>query len=85
VCPLNGTGPDAAPDHRGIDPNHTERPAAREPELEVKWRRRRPDRERRHPRRYWTGPAWQLRELLASLPDDVGVQAVWRALNDVEY
>ena len=40
---------------------------------------------RKHPRRYWTGPAWQLLELLAALPDDVGVQAVWRALNDLEH
>jgi hypothetical protein len=39
---------------------------------------------REHPRRYWTGPAWQLFELLAALPDDAGVQAVWRALNGVD-
>ena len=36
---------------------------------------------REHPRRYWTGPAWQLLELLATLPDDACVQAVWRALS----
>jgi hypothetical protein len=34
-----------------------------------------------HPRRYWNGPRWQLLELLAALPDDAGVQAVWRALD----
>jgi len=34
-----------------------------------------------HPRRYWKGPRWQLLELLAALPDDAGVQAVWRALS----
>jgi len=33
-----------------------------------------------HPRRSWLGPEWQLLELLAVLPDDAGVQAVWRAL-----
>jgi hypothetical protein len=33
---------------------------------------------REHPRRYWKGPRWQLLELLAALPDDAGVQAVWR-------
>jgi hypothetical protein len=26
------------------------------------------------------GPEWQLLELLSTLPDDAGVQAVWRAL-----
>ena len=36
---------------------------------------------REHPRRYWKGRTWQLLELLASLPDDAGVQAVWRALS----
>jgi hypothetical protein len=36
---------------------------------------------REHPSRYWKGPRWQLLELLAALPDDAGVQAVWRALN----
>jgi hypothetical protein len=36
---------------------------------------------REHPRRYWKGPRWQLLELLAVLPDDAGVQAVWRALS----
>ena len=35
---------------------------------------------REHPRRSWLGPEWQLLELLAVLPDDAGVQAVWRAL-----
>jgi hypothetical protein len=35
---------------------------------------------REHPRRYWKGPRWQLLELLAGLPDDAGVQAVWRTL-----
>jgi hypothetical protein len=36
---------------------------------------------REHPRRSWLGPEWQLLEVLAALPDDAGVQAVWRALN----
>jgi hypothetical protein len=36
---------------------------------------------REHPRRSWLGPEWQLLELLSALPDDAGVQAVWRALN----
>jgi hypothetical protein len=36
---------------------------------------------REHPRRYWKGPTWQLLELLATLPDDAGVQAVWRTLS----
>jgi hypothetical protein len=36
---------------------------------------------REHPRRYWKGPRWQLLELPAALPDDAGVQAVWRALD----
>jgi len=36
---------------------------------------------REHPRRYWKGPRWQLLELLVALPDDAGVQAVWRALD----
>jgi hypothetical protein len=36
---------------------------------------------REHPRRSWLGPEWQLLELLAVLPDDAGVQAVWRALS----
>jgi hypothetical protein len=35
---------------------------------------------REHPRRSWLGPEWQLLELLAALPDDAGVQAVWRGL-----
>jgi len=34
-----------------------------------------------HPRRSWLGPEWQLLELLAAIPDDAGVQAVWQALN----
>ena len=33
---------------------------------------------REHPRAGWTGPVWQLPELLAGLPDDAGVQAVCR-------
>jgi hypothetical protein len=36
---------------------------------------------REHPRRSWLGPEWQLLELLAALPDDAGVEAVWRALS----
>jgi hypothetical protein len=36
---------------------------------------------REHPRRYWKGTTRQLLELLATLPDDAGVQAVWRALS----
>jgi hypothetical protein len=36
---------------------------------------------REHPRRYWKGPRWQLLELLDALPEDAGVQAVWRALD----
>jgi hypothetical protein len=36
---------------------------------------------RKRPRRYWTGSAWQLLELLAVLSDDAGVQAAWRALS----
>lgn len=35
---------------------------------------------REHPRRSWSGPRWQAFELLAALPDDAGVEAVWRAL-----
>jgi hypothetical protein len=35
---------------------------------------------REHPRRSWLGPEWQVLELLAALPDDAGVEAVWRAL-----
>ena len=35
---------------------------------------------REHPRRSWLGPEWQLLEVLATLPDDAGVQAVWRTL-----
>jgi hypothetical protein len=37
---------------------------------------------REHPRRSWLGPEWQAVELLRALPDDAGVQAVWRALNN---
>lgn len=33
-----------------------------------------------HPRRSWLGPKWQLLELLATLPDDAGTEAVWRVL-----
>jgi hypothetical protein len=40
---------------------------------------------REHPRRSWLGPEWQLLELLAALPDDVGTEAVWRALNGADY
>ena len=36
---------------------------------------------RDQPRPSWLGPEWQLLELLATLPNDAGVQAVWRALN----
>ena len=36
---------------------------------------------REHPRRSWLGPEWQLLELLAAMPDDAGVQAVWRTLS----
>jgi hypothetical protein len=36
---------------------------------------------REHPRRSWLGPQWRLLELLAALPEDAGVQAVWRALS----
>jgi hypothetical protein len=36
-----------------------------------------------HPRRSWLGPEWQIIELLATLPDGAGVQAVWRVLNRV--
>lgn len=32
------------------------------------------------PRRSWKGPRWQLLELLAALPDEAGVRAVWRTL-----
>jgi hypothetical protein len=33
------------------------------------------------PRRSWLGPEWQALELLAAVPDDAGVEAVWRCLN----
>jgi len=33
------------------------------------------------PRRYWRGRRWQLLDLLAALPDDAGVPAVWWALS----
>ena len=36
---------------------------------------------RDRPRRSWLGPEWQALELLAGLPDEVGVEAVWRALS----
>ena len=36
---------------------------------------------REHPRKLWLGPEWQALELLATLPDDAGVDAVWRVLN----
>jgi hypothetical protein len=36
---------------------------------------------REHPRRSWLGPERQLLELLAALPDEAGVEAVWRALS----
>ena len=36
---------------------------------------------REHPRRSWLGPEWQALELLGVLPDDAGVEAVWRALD----
>jgi hypothetical protein len=36
---------------------------------------------REQPRRTWLGPEWQALELLRALPDDAGVQAVWRALS----
>ncbi len=35
---------------------------------------------REQPRRSRLGPEWQALELLRMLPDDAGVQAVWRAL-----
>ena len=35
---------------------------------------------REHPPRSWLGPEWQALELLAVLPDEAGVEAVWRAL-----
>jgi hypothetical protein len=37
---------------------------------------------REHPRRSWLGPEWQVLELLAELPDDAGVEAVWRELGE---
>jgi len=36
---------------------------------------------RDRPRRSWLGPEWQALELLAGLPDEGGVEAVWRALS----
>jgi hypothetical protein len=39
---------------------------------------------REHPRRSWLGREWQAVELLRVLPDDVGVRAVWRALNGAD-
>jgi hypothetical protein len=35
---------------------------------------------REHPRRSWLGPEWRALELLAAVPDDAGVRAVWRVL-----
>jgi hypothetical protein len=35
---------------------------------------------REHPRPYWKGTRSQLLELLAPLPDDAGVEAVWQAV-----
>jgi hypothetical protein len=32
---------------------------------------------REHPRRSWLGPEWQALELLRTLPDDAGDDAVW--------
>jgi hypothetical protein len=34
------------------------------------------------PRRSWLGPEGQALELLRVLPDDAGVDVVWRALSD---
>jgi hypothetical protein len=36
---------------------------------------------REKPRRSWLGPEWQALELLQTLPDDAGVEAVWRTLS----
>ena len=36
---------------------------------------------REEPRRSWRGRHSQALELLSALPDDAGVEAVWRALN----
>ena len=36
---------------------------------------------REHPRCSWPGPERQALELLAALPDDAGVQAVWPTLS----
>jgi len=36
---------------------------------------------REHPRRSWLGPEGQALEILAALPDEAGVEAVWRALS----
>jgi hypothetical protein len=36
---------------------------------------------RDRPRRSWLGPEWQALELLTGLPDEAGVEAVWRALS----
>jgi len=39
------------------------------------------DSPREHPRRSWLGREWQALEALRALPDDAGVEAVWRALS----
>lgn len=36
---------------------------------------------REHPRRSWFGPEWRALEALAALPEDAGVQAVWRVFS----
>lgn len=36
---------------------------------------------REHPRRSWLGPECRALELLHVLPDDAGVDAVWRAVD----
>jgi hypothetical protein len=36
---------------------------------------------REHPRRTWLGPGWQALELLGTLGDDAGTEAVWRTLS----
>jgi len=35
-----------------------------------------------HPRRTGLGPEWRALELLRSLPDDAGVESVWRTLTN---
>ena len=39
---------------------------------------------REHSGRNWAGPEWQALELIAALPDEVGVHAVWRALSSIK-